>query len=442
MPRLLLSIVEGRLIRDLFENGLLDSLSSANIDVTVATPATNNAEYVAKWRRRGVELIEWQPSERSVWQMRSWYWRKSAGRKLGRLGERSVHWIEKKTTLRPNPADLRLLEKIKPDFYLATHTHKFDEQPLISAARSCGLETLGLVRSWDNVHYGLRTRPDGLSVWNEVNRQEVIEIEHFDPDRVHITGPAQFDPYFDEAGILDRSEFCKTLNLDPARPILTYATIGQYSPTYDETYLADLLLDLINRGEVSRDTQLVIRLHPWSHYEQFYRFSKDPRVRISFVDRYVPGLTWMMNRDEVIWLGNLLRHSSVVVTPGSTITLETAIFDTPTLVPTFHTSLPEVGKRYFGLIMGKHFKYIRSKGLVAIDDNVDDFISNLKTAFADPAWFREQRKELRDTYIPFQDGKCTERLSRLIISRIHGTEQIVVPAQSPTPVPGTVNNHA
>ena len=60
-----------------------------------------------------------------------------------------------------------------------------------------GIPTLGIVRSWDNVYKGIRRRPQQLAVWNTVNRDELLDLEGYRPDQVHIIGSPQFDPYFD-----------------------------------------------------------------------------------------------------------------------------------------------------------------------------------------------------------------------------------------------------
>ena len=149
--------------------------------------------------------------------------------------------------------------------------------------------------------------------------------------------------------------------LDPDRPIILFASLGYFFPGFDETVWMDVLLDLLDSGALPSETQIICRLHPWSRLEHFQKYAAHPQVRLSFIDRYWPALTWYMTRDDVVAIGNTLRHADVVITPGSTMTLEAAIFDTPTLVPIFHRYQPEWARDYFATwVLGKHFGPHRS----------------------------------------------------------------------------------
>lgn len=125
-------------------------------------------------------------------------------------------------------------------------------------------------------------------------------------------------------------------NLDAKRPIILFATLGYFIPGLDETCWMEHLVSLITRGALKGRPQVICRLHPWSRFEHFKRFAAHPDARLSYIDRYLPALTWYMDREDTVLMANMLRHSDLVITPGSTVALEAAIFDKPTLIPLFH----------------------------------------------------------------------------------------------------------
>ncbi len=265
------------------------------------------------------------------------------------------------------------------------------------------------------MHKGIRTRPDKLGVWNEINRQEVIELERYAPSEVEILGPPQFDPYFQAGTEWSREALAARFGLDPARPIVLFASLGNFIPTLDETCWMDELVALLDGGTLPGRPQIVCRLHPWSRVEQWERFRAHPDVRLSVVTRYIPTLQWWMTRDDVVEIGNLLRHADVVITPGSTITLEAAIFDRPTLVPIFHPYQPERAEEYFRTwVLGKHFRRIERDDLAPILRRREEFGPAIARALREPGWYRDARRRLVEDYVGPTDGRSTERLADFI----------------------------
>ena len=285
-------------------------------------------------------------------------------------------------------------------------------------SKKAGYKNIGVVRSWDNLYQGLRIYPDALLVWNEVNKQEAINLMGFPPKNIFVTGACQFDQYFKPENQQSKESFCKSINLDPLRPIITLATIGSLWQGYDENYIVDQLIDLIESKAIPGNPQLVIRLHPVSKYECFLPYLKYDYVRLSHITNQVPVLGWTMRKEDVAFIGNLLNHSDVVISPGSTITIETAIFNTPTLFPTYHTYQPEFGKQCFDIVLAMHHKRLRELKLANFIGQPEQLLPALIKSLENKTWFEEERSRLFNDYIGFKDGKSTERLAELIIKQI------------------------
>lgn len=414
-----ISFTEGRVVRDLFQNGLPELLASKGFTQDYYTPAARVPSFTRQWQRTGVNFYPLKPYvfDRKAYQAQEM--RKHILRHAPRL---LPAWLdfEKRTFIQPDPEYVELLRAGNPGLLVVTNPMQHHEQPVFGAAQALGIPTLGVIRSWDNLFKGLRIRPDTLAVWNPVNRQEAVDLMKYPPQKVEMVGATQFDAYFDPAGMLDRADFAASFDLDPARPILTLATLGPFQHQYDETYLMDWLIDEIRSGGLPRNSQLVCRLHPASRLEQFLKYREFDFVRLSWNSGYIPSLAWTMTREEVYFVGNLLRHSDVVISPGSTITIETAIFDTPTVVPVFHTYQPELGKLQFDQHFTRHFQRLQELDLVPVVQTPEALREAIAKALSDRTWYSAQRARLVKDYVFYTDGKSTQRLAELI-SRLAGS---------------------
>ena len=410
-----ISFTEGRVIRDFFENDLVIKLQHEGYKVIFITAAERVPAFKQYWEAQGVNVYPLLPYTPSSNELRIENIRK-------RIKAKSTywhHWILKRyaTYYRTDNTLETILKKEKCTIVLVTNPMYRQETQVWSTAKKLGIKTIGAVRSWDNLHQGLRIYPDELLVWNEVNKQEAVELMGFPEDKIHITGACQFDQYFNQDYVKTKTQFCDELKLDPNRPILTLASIGSLWPGYDENYMADQLIELITSKQIPGNPQLVIRLHPVSKYECFVPYLKYDFVRISNIPNQIPVLGWTMKKEEVGFVGNLLRHSDLVISPGSTITIETAIFDTPTLFPTYHTYQPEYGKQCYDIVLAMHHKRIRDLKLANFIEQPEDLLPAILRSLKEKSWYKEEREKLFKDYIVFNDGKSTERLAKFLIKQ-------------------------
>jgi hypothetical protein len=409
-PKIALSITEGRVIRDLFENGFIDTLRADNVDVVCFTPAARVPQFVTQWSQPGITFHALNPYE-----LDSRVYRSLKIRDVLLKHARFLIPLWRRIAPKLSTPDPVLVEKMR-NVQLAVLTHPMvhTEFPVFRAAVELNIPTLGVLRSWDNLFKGLRIMPDTLAVWNEVNREEAVRLLGYSSEQLKVIGGAQFDPYFAPDVNWSREQFASYFQLDASRPVIVLATLGAFLHLYDETYLVDWLLSEIDNGNIPNKPQVVIRLHPASKFEYFQKYLSHPNVRISSIQGYIPSLGWTMTRGDVIAIANLLRHADVVISPGSTITIETAIFDTPTIVPLFHTYQPELGKQQYDSHLSNHFKRLHEMDLVPFVNTPEELLLAVKRALADRSWYRTQRTQLVHDYIHFTDGYSTERLVNLI----------------------------
>ena len=411
-----ISFTEGRVIRDFFENNLVEKLQQAGHQVIFITPAERIPEFKNQWQAKGVKVYPLLPYEPNARELRI----ENIRKRIKSKSKHWHHWLLKRYHhfFRTNQSLKQIFENEQVNLVLLTNPMYRNETEVWSTAKKLGIKTIGAVRSWDNLHQGLRIYPDELLVWNEVNKKEAVKLMGFPEQHIHVTGGCQFDQYFNPELKQTKEQFCRSLNIDSKRPIITLATIGSLWGGYDENYIVDQLIELITSEQIPGKPQLIIRLHPVSKYECFLPYLKYDFVRISHITEHIPTLGWTMTKEQVGFVGNLLRHSDVVISPGSTITIETAIFDTPTLFPTYHTYQPEFGKQCYDIVLAMHHKRLRENKLANFIEKPEDLLPAILRSLSDKTWFAEERQKLFNDYIVYRDGKSTVRLLQKLITRV------------------------
>jgi hypothetical protein len=318
---------------------------------------------------------------------------------------------------------LDVFDRHEPSLVVTTHPMMPWDYEVVMTARRLGIRTIGVLKSWDNIRKGLVSRPDELSVWNRVNREEAIRMQAYLPSEVAMNGAPSFDPYFDEEWHLERSRFLPMLGLDPARPMVTYATCGVDRHGYlerDETHLADALLRMFDSTPKLRDAQLLIRLHPTSRLESFSPFVRMGRVAVSFAS-YLPAIGWCPSRSDLVFQTNILKHSDVVVTPASSWSIEAAIFNTPTVAPVYSDIQPLHAKVQFAdHTLREHFRPLVEHGWVPICYSYEECRAMLAEAIEGRQWFKHERGAIVDEYVQFRDSKSCARVAAWIAQRASG----------------------
>jgi hypothetical protein len=93
------------------------------------------------------------------------------------------------------------------------------------AARGLGIPCALCVWSWDHLSSKalIRDWPDRVFVWNDVQRQEALNLHGVPADRIVVTGAQCFDQWFNRQPSRTRAEFCAHVGLPDDRPFVMYA---------------------------------------------------------------------------------------------------------------------------------------------------------------------------------------------------------------------------
>lgn len=425
--RLLIEVYEGRVAAAILSNGLLERCTADGAEVTVLTPGAVFPPFVARYERPGV-VFEHLPVDTPVsgsgWLVR---WEKRLGNQLVRRGWRKARrrlWgILGARLAAASAGDVSaVLEAVKPHAFLTTDVNMGLARGLVGACQRRRIPTLGNIFSWDHPYYEQPSRPDRLTCWSPMVKRELIRRSGFEASRVEIIGAPAFDAYLDPANVWSRTELCNRLGFDANRPLLLFATLGQHKKYLDETGSFRALMEEIDAGRIPGRPQVVLRLHPVSNDHYFSEYRSRPDVVFSRYQGYSPGMRWWPSQEEVILAGNLMRHADVCVSPGSTMAVEPAIFDTPIIVPVFNQFQPEAYGRFFGQHwLRKHFQLLVEKQLLPFAFSAVQMREAIGRALADRAWMGEGRRVIRDEVLGPLDGRATERLARAAMRLAHGS---------------------
>lgn len=418
--RILIEIHEGQIVRNLLENGLLPLLTQNGAEVLLVTPGACVPAFVERYAQNGVMFRDLALLSRTgltrseSYEFAGGKWASKRG--LHALRRVSWEWWGEPDAAKRADVEKALIDEWHPDIVVSTHLSQIYGRGLVAAARIQGIPTLGNLNSWDNAWKGLRIRPDIVTCWSQNNCDEISRLASYRAQDIKVIGATAFDAYFASDSAWTREQLCEQLGLDADYPILVFATLGQFSQQIDETNPLEMLLHALDRGELPDKTQVVLRMHPWSRDMYFKQWIEHPRVTVSRYETYYPGLGWSPTREEAVLAGNLLRHADTVISPGSTMSIEPAIFDTPTIIPVFNEYMPEVFEQYFRQTwLNQHFGRLYKNDWIPIVRSADTMIEAIRHALNDRSWYSAGRQHIREELLGPLDGKATERLSQSIL---------------------------
>jgi hypothetical protein len=415
MKNLYLTIPVGQSVRDFLILGTVDRLLDLLPDfrIVLLTPSYNVPEFLAlcpKHERLFVRRMD-LPMGGRTWRLIHWR------RRMHKRSRMQLMLGLEALRFRPPSYLVRTFKELPPSLVVSTHPMLYHDYEVVMWARQLHVQTLGVVKSWDNLQKGLSSHCHLLSVWNPVNKEEAVRLLGYRSDEVEINGALSFDPYYDPTWHVSRREGFAPLSLDPSRPLVTVATAGQEDKEYygwDETDLVDDILRMIEESELLKGAQLVLRLHPSSRLEFFWKYWNRPGIKFSFAS-YMPGLLWCPTRVDLMEQISLLRHSDVIVTPGSSWTLEAAACHTPTVVPIYSELQPEYAvARFDRWALARHYKPLAQNRWVPITRSYDETRSAIEEAFTRPSKYAIGRKVIVDQYVYYRDSASSQRVAEWI----------------------------
>ena len=319
-------------------------------------------------------------------------------------------WLE--NLLLPNSKKFKqFLKQYKP-VLLITATPGFNgvEAEAILLARRNGIKTVATNFSWDNLFNTAKQirKPDYLIAWNEaLVKKAAVEIHGYADKNVFVSGVMRFDHHFSGKSRTaeDRGHFLAEKGLDPSLKTILYTTVPPQIYPFQVKFLEDLIR-LRSVDELGENFNILVRLHPRDDFQYYKKFENLKNVHVENAGKLknLRGAQLHkveMDKEDLDNLRKTLLYSDLAVNFRSSLTLETCIYDLPTINLAYNGY-----ELYYQM---DHYIPIIKRGVVRLAHDEKEFIQLAKEYLKNPRLDSEARQQLAKDYVPFQDGLSYKR---------------------------------
>jgi hypothetical protein len=160
-----------------------------------------------------------------------------------------------------------LLRAWRPDALLVTPLVELGEPQtdFVRAAKALGVPTALCVASWDNLtnQGSIPEVPELVTVWNEAQRTEAVELHDVPAERVVATGAQPYDQWFEWGPSADRASFAARVGLPGHGPLVLYLCSSEFIAPEEAAFVRRWLTGLRARPEPElREAEVLVRPHP------------------------------------------------------------------------------------------------------------------------------------------------------------------------------------
>jgi hypothetical protein len=194
---------------------------------------------------------------------------------LRKIAEAVIQLMERAWPI--DAAARKFLARVDPDVFLVSPLLDltYNQQEYLKAARLAGIPSALLVASWDNLtNKGLiQVRPDAVMLWNEFQKDEAVRLHGIDPSRVIVTGAQLYDHWFDMKPSTTFDDFCRTVGLDPGRPIISYMCSSTFIAREEIAFVREWIAAIrAHRDQKVSSANILIRPYPgnpgaWAEFD-------------------------------------------------------------------------------------------------------------------------------------------------------------------------------
>jgi hypothetical protein len=233
-----------------------------------------------------------------------------------------------------------LFERYQPSLVVSSTAGWRLDRYFLREARKRGYPTAMTVIGWDNPSaHGLPgANVDYANVWSQIHVRELHDGLDWPKEKIHIGGMPLYDGYIHKTWLIPREEYFAMHGLDPDKKLIAYAaTALSISPNL---HIIEELTQIIAKGKLSVPAQLLIRLHPnhfkaQKHYqeerEKIYEITRSCADVHVVAPKALAGGLPRYSGEDFPEKASMLAHCDVLVSIYSTMVLEAALHDKPTI---------------------------------------------------------------------------------------------------------------
>ncbi len=316
-----------------------------------------------------------------------------------------------------SPFFKEILVTHKPDLVFSTDIFDPLDQQILNESKKMGVETVGMIRSWDNcLSKGLlRTVPDKILANTYVLKEQLSKIHGVRDDLIEVVGLPQFDSFIQKQPV-SREEFFTSVGFDPGKKMILLAPAGSILSDTDSDIL-NILLKAKESGEIPKDIQIFVRNHP-HHPAKFADTNTHPDLYIQS-----PGIMLddknhketELTRSDQDMLRNLAAHADVLVWTATSLCLDVLVYDVPEVVINFDgyqkKDYYHSVKRYHD---EGHMKIMFKLKPFKVANSANELISAIAVYLKDRSVDKDARAKVREQQLFKLDGKSSLRIVKAL----------------------------
>ncbi|NVK50375.1 MAG: hypothetical protein HWE09_11435 [Cyclobacteriaceae bacterium] len=301
------------------------------------------------------------------------------------------------------------IERIQPDLIFITHQRVSTLEPLCLAAADLGVKTVTAIFSWDNLPKArLPIRTNYYAVWSDYMKGEILEYYPEIPESsISVVGTPQFDFHFQPELLESREEFAAKYGLDTTNKWILFSGDDELTSPHDPDYLKDVASALESNPNIS----ILFRQVPVCTVDRYQkvldRFSNITHIP----PKWEKGTSWMSFYplfDDIKLLMNLCHHCEFSVNIGSTIGLDFAYFDKPTVFLAYDTVSDEDWSTEV-VYQFQHFRSFEGLDAVVFAKEKSNLSALLNQVLEKPELFSTQKHLWKDKIASNRKNKTSSR---------------------------------
>lgn len=317
-----------------------------------------------------------------------------------------------------------VLLRYKPDLIFSPTIYSENDIRLLKVAKKKKIKTVGMIKSWDNLSSKdfLLIPPDQLIVHSELIMEEASKCSDYQKDNIFVSGIPQFDVYTQPNYTLSKEEFFKQFNLDPGKKLILYAAVGSWLFPGERKAITDLA-QVIRENKLTHPSQLLVRLHP-AYLSEDEHLKNIPGLVLHRPGRPDLGVkdilrsSWEFDQEETRILASTIRWSDVSINCGSTMTIETAYFDTPIINIDFDETPKPYWQSIHRVYMREHYLPLVESGGIRFPKNKEELISDINNYLKNKSLDREGRARIVREQCYRADGQAGRRIAEHILKYV------------------------